>query len=194
MARRLLILIRHGQHNHEEVRSDELEGSLTNLGRLQAQLTARRLRGIPVNTIHYSTMRRAAETADIICGSFPDTPAKRTRLLWECVPFVPANFADEFIGHYSPSELAAGRFQAYRVFTRFFRRALRDDKVEVIVSHGNLIRYLVLRAMQVSPALWGNLDICNCSLTEIVIEPDGRMVLVSFNDTGHLPGNMRTFS
>jgi serine/threonine-protein phosphatase PGAM5 len=194
MAKRTIYLVRHGQHDVNHPEADEMGGGLTKLGVLQAQITAVRLRSLPVVAIHYSSLRRTTETASIIAHDHPDIPVRKTRLLWECIPFVPTAFADQFNRQYATEELSAGRFQAYRVFTRFFRRSLGADKSEIIVSHGNLIRYLVLRALGASPAGWTNLDICNCGITEIGIEEDGRMVLVSYNDTGHLPPDLRTMS
>jgi hypothetical protein len=34
----------------------------------------------------------------------------------------------------------------------------------------------------------------NCGLTVVHIKPDGSMKLVSFNDMGHIPPNLRTVS
>ena len=61
------------------------------------------------------------------------------------------------------------------------------------MTHGNLLRYLVCRALDLPPERWTNFEINNCGITEILIEHDGRMQLVSHNDTGHLPSYLKTF-
>jgi hypothetical protein len=34
--------------------------------------------------------------------------------------------------------------------------------------------------------------ICNCGISTVLIKPDGRMVLISHNDVGHLPAHLIT--
>ena len=64
---------------------------LTEMGRRQADATGKRLKAlkIPFTTIHYSTVVRATETAQIICEAFPDIPTKSTDLLREGAPIRP---------------------------------------------------------------------------------------------------------
>lgn len=66
VATRHLILIRHGQYNLSG--KNDLEKSLTTLGREQAKYAGVRLRelGIPFDRMVQSTMTRAKETASII--------------------------------------------------------------------------------------------------------------------------------
>ncbi len=56
---RTLILVRHGQYDHET-------GDLTALGRRQALATVRALRGHKIDAIHCSTLARAKETATLL--------------------------------------------------------------------------------------------------------------------------------
>ncbi|QYO67907.1 histidine phosphatase family protein [Leptolyngbya sp. 7M] len=70
---------------------------------------------------------------------------------------------------------------------------MNTEQHEIIVCHGNLIRYLACRAMEISPEVWANLDHHNCGISEILIKEDNQTVLISHNDTGHLPYSMRTF-
>jgi broad specificity phosphatase PhoE len=83
--------------------------------------------------------------------------------------------------------------QAEKAFDHFFKRTKGGNRYEVVVCHGNIIRYFVCRALQAPPEAWINTDINNCGLCEIVVKADGRVMLLSHNDTGHLPPNMRTF-
>ena len=92
-----------------------------------------------------------------------------------------------------PEALERDRSQAQRAFARYFIPA-RTDRHEIIVSHGNLIRYFVCSALGAPAEAWANADINQCSLCVIRVEPDGRKVVLAFNDTGHLSEQMLTFS
>lgn len=88
-ATRTLILIRHGQYEHGQ--DDPDKRILTDLGREQARLTGERLSelGEKYTTIHYSTMPRATETANIISKILPDIPMKSCEMLREGAPIRP---------------------------------------------------------------------------------------------------------
>ena len=88
-ATRTLILIRHGQYEHGQ--DDPDKRILTALGREQAMMTGERLRemGEKYTTLHYSTMPRATETANIISKSLPDVPTKSCDMLREGAPIRP---------------------------------------------------------------------------------------------------------
>lgn len=64
---------------------------------------------------------------------------------------------------------------------------------EIIVGHVNVFRYFVMRALQLPPEAWLRLRGDNCSITELIIRPNGVVVLARFGDTGHLPIEMCTF-
>ena len=88
-ATRTLVLIRHGQYEHLQDDSDKK--ILTKLGREQAQLTGERLRelGEKYTMMHYSSMPRATETADIISKYLPDVPMRKSDMLREGAPIHP---------------------------------------------------------------------------------------------------------
>ena len=190
MGRRILYLIRHGQYNTHYA-PDELGGSLTPLGIIQAQHIAQRLKDLPVSTIHHSTLRRATETAHIISEALPQVPLAPSDLIWENVPSVPPQYADSF-ANLSPQELKALSRRGDRAFRHYFKPAKKGDCLELMVCHGNLIRQFMCRTLRVPVKAWANADIHNCGLTEVRIEPGGRTLLVSHNDTGHLPMELKT--
>ncbi|CAJ1365348.1 unnamed protein product [Effrenium voratum] len=64
---------------------------------------------------------------------------------------------------------------------------------EIYVCHMNMIRYMVMRALQLPPEAWLRLRGDNTNITEIVVHPDGRVSLHRFGDVGHLPVEMVTF-
>lgn len=192
MATRVLYLIRHGHHDLENSHQDDLGGGLTSIGVEQAKLAAQRFSKLPITAIHSSTKRRAAETADIIAGALPDVPRHRSRGLWECIPSIPPKFAKLLANYSADEDLARAKRQVDKAFSRYFKRARGTDKHEIIVAHGNLIRYLVCRVLRASPEAWINMDLCNCGVSKVLIRSDGWMTLVSHNDVAHLPQHLIT--
>jgi probable phosphoglycerate mutase len=164
---------------------------LTHAGVAQAMFTARRCRSLPITAIYSSSMRRAADTASIIARGLPAVPLRRTRLLWECIPHVPRNVA-HLAPYVSSDKVARHREQAERAFDRFFKRARRVDKHEILVCHGVIIRYFVCRVLRLDPQDWVNMDMSNCGISRVLILPTGRTVLINHNDVGHLPLHLRT--
>jgi serine/threonine-protein phosphatase PGAM5 len=219
MPERTIHLVRHGQTERSSSRQSRLGNGLTLLGRQQAELTVRRLSALPISTIYHSTLLRAKETAEIIAGSLPGVPVRSSATLRERIPYLPAAFAEWYVGLSLeglkrpdlevPVEMSLwfGMWprgtawkamekdvaQAERAFERHFRKARGSDRHDIIVCHGNIIRYFVCRALQAPPESWVNTDINNCGISEIAIKPDGRIMLISHNDTGHLPYDMKTY-
>lgn len=186
MAARRLFLIRHGQYDERE----EGTKDLTATGRAQAKRVGRALRHEQVDAIYASTMLRARTTAALIAEERDPGDNKMlvqsTELLCECVPTK--------IGFYiPPSTILEGKNQADRAFARFFKKT-KTTRTELIVCHGNIIRYLVTKALGLPPLAWRKMAIFHASMTEIRIHSDGRAILFSYNDVGHLPRKLRTMS
>ena len=219
MPQRTIILIRHGHMDHSKPPAGNLGNGLTALGVKQAELTGRRLAGLPVTAIHHSTAHRAAQTAEVIATQFPGVPAQADPVLLECIPAYPPAFVAWYRG-VPVEQLAAGavpvpaemRFwldlwppgtpwpvmeaevvQAETAFARYFRPPGDTDEHEIIVCHGNIIRYFMLRVLQAPPDLWIHSDIYNCGICEVVLGGERGMYLQSFNDHGHLPAALRMF-
>jgi serine/threonine-protein phosphatase PGAM5 len=209
MAKRYLTLVRHGQLESDDG-ADALGPKLTELGWRQAHQAARRLASLPVDVIHTSSLRRAMETAQVLAIEHPNIPIRPSRLLWECIPALPDSVI-QWVGHQlrleqaedgppaemqpwlavladieDSSTLDAGFQQAREAWQKYFIPARGKDRHDILVCHGNLIRYFAARAMRAAPETWINLEIYNCSISEIVMEASGRSMLVSYNDSGHL--------
>lgn len=201
MASRTLYLIRHGQHErlpgyrHQDFltmeQANQLDGGLTRVGKQQAKLTAQRFRGTPINTIHCSNLPRAVQTAEVIAGEFPYLEPKHTRRLRECIPCPPREPEERF-SDVPWEDCVQGARAAEEAFRKYFRRARGRSKNDILVCHGNLIRYFVCRVLQVEPEAWVNMLSFNCGVTQVVIEADGWMRLVGYNDVGHLPRSLWT--
>jgi broad specificity phosphatase PhoE len=174
---------------------NKLGGKLTNVGQVQAEFTAKALRVLPITAIHSSIMTRAVETARPIRNYFDGIPLKRTGILRECVPTIPSKFADYFAlrAEITPEYLSDSKEQVDTAFTRFFKPTRsKTDRHEVLVCHGNVIRYLLCRVMEVDLTAWGNMRIYHCGISRVLIDYDHAMYLISYNDVGHLPPHLWT--
>lgn len=190
MSRRHLYLVRHGQYNPKTIAPDEFGTGLTALGKRQARVTAKVFSRKPITSVHYSTMRRAAETADIIIEhAFPDIKQSRSRRLWERLPCIPDTFGEDF---WIPDNIHEQQELAEDAYAHYFRPTRGEPKHEVLITHANMIRYFVCRVLNVNPGAWLNMECHNCGITRVNIAPDGMTTLISFNDIGHLSANLRT--
>lgn len=194
MATRILYLVRHGQQATPQIYNG-LGNHLSELGKRQAELTGDLLALVPVTRIYHSTMRRAAETAQAIAARHPRVPVHASRLLWEGVPYLPTLLAP-FFEDVTAEVISKDRARLDRAFERFFRPATTET-VDVLVCHGNMIRYLVTRAIHAPPDSLAHMEINNCGVTQVVIEPEfvpeRRTVLYGLNSVGHIPPELRTF-
>jgi broad specificity phosphatase PhoE len=81
-------------------------------------------------------------------------------------------------------------------FRRYFYRPPLEqthDTHEVVVCHGNVIRFCVCRALQVDPQAWLRLSVYNCGITTVRIASHGGVSVSQLGDTGHLPAAMVTY-
>jgi serine/threonine-protein phosphatase PGAM5 len=189
--KRVLYLVRHGQFDTDAESPDGLGGGLTALGRKQARLTAKRLSELPVSVIYHSDLRRAAETAALLHEALPRAQRRATPWLRECIPAVPQAFKQKF-SRLPAAQLARDQRQAERAFRQFFRFSRSGARHELLVCHGNLIRYFVCRVLRVPPAAWGYMDLRQCSVTEVVLQRGWSRVTM-FGDVGHLPKALWTY-
>jgi serine/threonine-protein phosphatase PGAM5 len=197
MAQRMLFLIRHGQY--ESTPDDgELGGLLTDLGKQQAQVVGAALSGLNLSAIHCSSMRRAEETAQIISQLTPTLDPTPTRLLWELIPTIPPHLEEVFQvmaaqnPYFNIEDVLQNREYADQAFDTFFRPSNNSADNLALVCHGNIIRYFVCLSLGINPDKWSDMYINHCSLTSILVEPNGNRVLTSYNETGHLPKHMKT--
>lgn len=70
----------------------------------------------------------------------------------------------------------------------------KSDSYELVVCHGNVIRYFMCRALQLPPEAWLRMSLHHCSVTLLTIRPNGRVHLRAFGDCGHLPPHQLTTS
>ena len=146
-------------------------------GRRQAQLPGAALAHEAFALVVTSPRGRAGET----CATMLDgctREAEVSDLLAGGVPTPLASFG------VSGPKASIDRARFDEAFDVFFGPA-RGDERDLLVCHGNLIRYLVTRALGVSPRTWTRLNSNHCGITRVLVR-DARIRVVSYNETGHL--------
>jgi serine/threonine-protein phosphatase PGAM5 len=189
---RTLYLIRHGQHDHDDNRDPDIGKALVPLGIAQSRLISNRLKSLPVkmSSLISSTMTRARQTAMIINRDFPGLELQQTSLIRECTP---PTWREDIMEGEDPEEIQKCTDNLDTAFSKYFIPSPdEEDRNDIIVCHGNVIRYFVTKVLKVETMSWLQMTIGNCGLTVVRIKPDGSMKLVSFNDMGHIPPNLRT--
>jgi serine/threonine-protein phosphatase PGAM5 len=217
---RHIILVRHGQYD-ETSHKDE-KRKLTPLGRLQATKTGQRLAEIvkgstqfensrfhgpcKVAAIRVSNMTRAKETAQLIAQELGQPVEAPDPLLNEALPATMIPIRPDISG--ADAEIDANHDRIEEGFQKYFYRdnsTIEEDGIdededdeenefEIIVCHGNIIRYFFCRALQLPPEAWLRMSTFNCSLTYLTIRPSGTVSARMLGDIGHLAYDESTFS
>lgn len=193
-AMRTIVLVRHGNYAADPAIPESIGPPLSPIGVAQARLVGAALEGLPLQFDHLyaSPMQRARNTAAVIADDFPGRKFEVIDDLAECTP---PTTRTEVTKDEKPADLIACKDKLDRVFARFFKPATAaGDQAEMLVCHGNVIRYLVTRALGVDTSAWLQMSVGHASITTIRIEPDGRFKVIAVGDVGHIPPNMRTGS
>lgn len=190
---RYLYLVRHGEQMDAE--HGLPDGPLSPRGRRQASLIAKRLSGVPFSHAFCSPLQRALETADVMREAMPSLEVEQTALLMDCVPSgatadMPAAF-DPFMGGFSEEEIQAGEAQMADAAAEWLS-ATRADTHELLITHNFVIAWFVREVFGSSPWRWMGINQAHCGLTIIRVRSAKPAVLVTHNDLGHLPAELRT--
>lgn len=189
---RHLYLIRHGEYVHDEDCDEDTGCGLDRLGRHQAALAGDLLAslGVEFTSLQASSMTRARETAAIIDDRLPGPALELHRDVRECTP---STRRADIMADLEPGEAEACERELAAAWDRLVRPAADRDAHDIVVCHGNVIRWFVCRALDVDPQAWLGMSIANCSLTVIQVRADGTCRLVTFADAGHIPFQLRTY-
>lgn len=170
-----------------------------------------------VATLTSSNMTRAKETADIISRFLPKTVerAEPDPLLNEGIPaqVIPTRPELDILTDWNKNgKRIEQAFQKYIVRNTKEVEVLdapesnqhstsndvpvidQQHEFQIIVCHGNVIRYFFCRALQLPPEAWLRLSTYNCSLTYLMIRPNGRVSCRMMGDIGHLGYSKSSFS
>jgi serine/threonine-protein phosphatase PGAM5 len=181
---RTIYLVRHGAYVPDPKADPQLGPGLTALGVAQARLIAARLSGsgVTFDSMTSSTLQRAKDTAAVMHETLSSVPVSHSTLLRECTPPV----YDE-----APAGEAAQRAtcakQLDQAFAEFISPAKGAKRNDILVAHGNVIRYLVVKTLKVDPRAWLGMSMPHASLTVIQVQPDGSARLLAVGDSGHIP-------
>jgi serine/threonine-protein phosphatase PGAM5 len=189
---RTIYLIRHGQYDQTDERDADIGKALVPLGIAQTKLLSSRLISMQVNftSLTSSTMTRARQTAMIINESFSDLDLKQSKIISECTP---PTWRKDIMAETDSTELSDCVENLEDAFVKFFTPSPDDkDRNDLIVCHGNVIRYFVTKVLRVDTMSWLQMTISNCSLTIVKVMPNGRMKLICYNDVGHITQNLQT--
>jgi serine/threonine-protein phosphatase PGAM5 len=188
-----IYLVRHGEHQDAE--HGLADGPLSPRGQRQAELIADRLGGLPLDAVWHSPLLRANETARAIAARLPSVDPKPTSLLFDCVPTgmteeTPAAF-EPFFGSVTEAEIEAGRAQMADAVNEFLVRKTGDVH-EVLITHNFVISWFVREVLGAPEWRWMTLNQAHCGLTVIAQKQGRPWTLLTHNDTGHLPVELRT--
>ncbi len=186
---RTVVLLRHGQHTPEA--PDDFGGGLTALGRCQARCAARRVAEQGIGRLVASNMRRARQTAEILAAEVPSLVVEIDPDLRECVPSVPPGQQVFYPEGVRQGDCTACRERLDRAFERYVETPAAGNTV--LVAHGNAIRYLLCRVLDLPTDAWAKFDINNCGLCRIDVKTMLGTQVTGLNDIGHLSPSMVTF-
>ena len=186
-------LVRHGIYDRDSLATDDrMANGLNALGHEQAQLVGERLAKLPVkfDRMTSSELLRAAQTADDM-AKLMNMTVKRDGSLNECTP---TSSNARIMSSEKPADLAACDSARVLAWQRYFVPTPDRDTYDLLVCHGNVIRWTLMRALGADTKNWSNQDSSNGSLTIVAVRPDGSCRLVMYSDVGHIPTEKQTWS
>lgn len=188
-----LYLVRHGEQQDAEYGLPD--GPLSGRGQRQATAIAERLSGVPFTRAWHSPLQRAAETAAIMTERMPALESQPSALLMDCIPSGPTpdmpKAFEPFFGSVTPAEIEAGEAQMADAIAEFLAPA-REDRHDLLITHNFVISWFVREVFDAPAWRWLGLNQANCGLTIIRVRSAKPPVLVTHNDLGHLPAELRT--
>jgi probable phosphoglycerate mutase len=188
-----LYLVRHGEQQDAE--HGMPDGPLSARGIRQAQLLAERLGGVPFTGAWHSPLQRAVETARIIAEWMPALTPEPSPLLFDCIPSgkspeTPAAY-DPFFGSVTEADVDAGRAQMSDAAAEFLQ-SRPGDRHDLLITHNFVIAWFVREVLGAPEWRWVNINQANCGLTVLLQKPGRPWSLLTHNDLGHLPVELRT--
>ncbi len=139
-------------------------------------------------------MTRAHETAEVILSELLDSDAESDSIKIEACSMLregAVHRTDPPAPHYDPGEekFTKDNLRVEAGFINHFHRADKDetdDYTTVLVCHGNVIRYFILRVLQLLPERWLSTAVYNCSISTINIFDSGKVSVRGVGDVGFL--------
>lgn len=200
-----LILLRHGETEwnlHGRWQGQAEDTLLTEKGREQARVVARRLLAYPIRAIYSSDLRRAFETAEIVGQELGLAPASWPDLresdvgLWTGKTWaeIAATWPEQIAAMLAGEDVRRGGGETYGELRARMATAAEDiiarhpRETVLAVTHGAALRMLVAHVLDASLAQMHRLAIAGNTAISVVQVQHGALRLVSYNDTAHLDG------
>jgi len=125
----------------------------------------------------------------------PSVTPEPSALLMDCVPSgptpdMPPAF-ESFFGGVSDEEIQAGEAQMADATAEWLSVGSGDTH-ELLITHNFVIAWFVREVFGASPWRWMGINQAHCGLTIIRVRTAKPAVLVTHNDLGHLPAELRT--
>lgn len=200
-----LILLRHGETEWNlsgRWQGQAMDTDLSQRGREQARIVARRLRTYPFGAIYSSDLKRAWDTACIVgdeVGLRPVADAALresdigvwTGMTWEEISL---RYPDEIAAMVAGEDVRRGGGESMSELTSRLAAAVEriaaahPGETVLLVSHGAALRSMVAHALQASLPQMQRIAIGGNTALSVLRVSGGRMRLVSYNDTAHLDG------
>lgn len=202
-----LILIRHGESegNASGVIQGRMDFGLSPTGVLQARATAGYVSTLHVDRVVTSPLRRAADTAETIAGPLGHGVVPMPELMeydigeasglsnTELRQRFPAVFAAYTSGRRPTFPGEEGRDTFHARLQVALDEFSATGGTTVAVAHGGVISSLCHIVVGLDIHRPGAFHVGNCSVTEVIRDHAGRLVLARHNDTCHLEG-IETFA
>ena len=126
----------------------------------------------------------------------PALEPQPSALLMDCVPSGPTPDMPHALEHFfhavTPAQIEAGEAQMADAMAEWMTPS-REDRHELLITHNFVIGWFVREVVRSRIlALARESDQANCGLTIIRVRSAKPAVLVTHNDLGHLPPELRT--
>jgi serine/threonine-protein phosphatase PGAM5 len=186
---RTIYLVRHGAYLPDPKANPQTGPGLSTLGIAQARLVGTRFRSMPIafDSLTASTMTRAQQTAAIVHEQIADARAGSSALLRECTPPARMPLREP------PAALTACKEQLDAAFAKFFTPATGADRHDILVCHGNVIRYLTTKALGVDAGSWIAMSVGHTSVTIIQVLDNDTFRVIAVGDIGHVPATLQSW-
>ena len=194
-----LLLVRHGESegNRDRIVQGWYDSPLTELGREQADLAARRLARAPLAAIYSSPLRRARQTADAVAArtglgvtELPDLSeydfGEAQGLTWDEMRARFRVRGRDWGRGAIPGEEGMPAFRARVSRSVGALLARHGDETVAVVLHGGVIGAVAAWVFGLGDDEFAQIFTANCGVSELEAAPDGRPLLRSLNEVCHL--------
>lgn len=188
-----IYLVRHGEQQDAE--HGLPDGPLSARGKRQATAIADRLSGVPFTEARHSPLQRAEATALTVTERLPGMVSKPSALLFDCIPSGPEADMPQafqpFFGSVTEAQIEAGQAQMNDAVAEWMTPSL-EDRHTLLITHNFVIGWFVREVFGAPAWRWMGVNQANCGLTIIRVRSVKAPELITHNDLGHLPPELRT--